>query len=1350
MGNFFDKTNKSGPKTRTVTPNHTQPPDLAPNAKGHPNRTFKSNRIRTTKYSIITFIPKNLFEQFHRFANLYFIFVVCLNWVPQVAAFGKEIAMIPVIFVLLVTAIKDAYEDFRRYKSDKCINHKTCRVYKHHSSDGDERYVKTEWKDIYAGDIVHLSCDEIIPADILLLHSSDRAGLCHVETSNLDGETNLKQRQVVEGIDYQDKFKPEKFCYEVECDLPNAEIYKFTGYIKHGPDRKKKVPLNKDNLLLRGCTIRNTDFIEGMVVYGGHETKAMLNNRSPRYKRSKLERRINRDVIYCVVLLLLMCFLSAIMSAVWLGAFEDSTIVPFIPFESEEWYNPYFQGFVVFFTYIILFQTVIPLALYVSIELVKLGQVFFINYDLDLYYEKCDKRMECRALNITEDLGQIDYIFSDKTGTLTENEMEFKSCTIWGTDYPHAPEFDENIDDSETDSRYSIGTNISKSSSTMENLKIEPGLFREVMTMSLRSLTNVEVTVDSSGGRSTNYNEMEYQKSQKIQDFFLLMAICNTVVVTTHAHEDLMDESGIVHLSPEEEKQEKRLLKLNGKRNGNGNNPHLPPINTISSKVPVDSLKKPIHPPKLTDSWSFANGGSGGRDSPLRTPSEGSLAGSVYSDMAKIRFEAESPDELALVRAAATYGCCLKKRSHGKVTVHLPGEGAEVEFDLLHILSFDSTRKRMSVIVKHPMTKEIILLTKGADSQVLSVLDKKYKENEEYKKIVEDTEDHLYNYALQGLRTLCMAKRILHKKEYKRWKKKFLEAEAAMQDREQKIMDVACDIEKDFELLGATGIEDKLQDGVPETIKKLREAGINVWVLTGDKQETAIEIAHSSQLFDEDQLMIKLNANDKEETEAFLDHELGEIEKDKKQPRPSSARRRMGSTKSLRGVTQKMEYALVVDGKTLAFCLEKSLEKKFLRLTQMCKSVVCCRATPIQKGLVVKLVMDNLKKLSLAIGDGANDVSMIQTADVGVGISGQEGMQAVMASDFAISRFCFLQKLLLVHGHWCYTRLSRFSAFMFYKSLVTVFCIFWYQLYAGWSGAVQFDSIHLMFQHVLYTSLPPIINGILDRDLSAETLLQFPSIYRMGPEDQMYTRKSFFVAAFDSLYQSAILFYLNYLVYTDSVAGVWEFGTTQTVGLILIILFHNAVETFSWIWPQWLITILSFLVYWLFAIVINAIWFSFDHPSNPYWVMQNTMTQPIHFITVVLTLLTCLLPRFVVRVLHRTINPDEIVRAQLWEKEQEMIHLREMEERSLNEKDGNVASCSTSPDIIDKDTNDINGLTNNITDSNHTRQRDKDTHDINGLTNNIPDSNHTRQRNGDVTFRNGKSHVNSGYEHTEM
>lgn len=1312
MGNFFDKSNKSGPKTRTITPNHTKPADLPPTAKGHPNYNFKSNRIRTTKYSLLTFVPKNLFEQFHRFANLYFIFVVCLNWVPQVAAFGKEIAMIPVIFVLAVTAVKDAYEDFRRYKSDKSINHKTCRVYKHNSSVGDDRYVKTEWMDIYAGDIVHLSCDEIIPADILLLHSSDKAGLCHVETSNLDGETNLKQRQVVEGINYKGAFKPEKFIYEVECDLPNAEIYKFNGFIKPDKDLKKKVSLNKENLLLRGCTIRNTDFVEGIVVYAGHETKAMLNNRSPRYKRSKLERRINRDVIYCVVLLLLMCFVSAISSAVWLGSFKDSTIVPFIPFESEEWYNPYFQGFVVFFTYIILFQTVIPLALYVSIELVKLGQVFFINYDLDLYWEKTNKRMECRALNITEDLGQIEYIFSDKTGTLTENEMEFKSCTIWGTNYPHAPEFDETIDDSETGSKYSIGTNISKSSSQMENLKIEPGLWREVNCMSLSSLTNVDLNIESST-RSNKENDIDYQRSQKIHDFFLLMAICNTVVVTTHAHEDLMDESGIVHMTPEEEK---RQSKINAKRLSNGSNlGQLPPLNINLNQS--NNMKKPLRPAVIAESWEFINGRA---DSPLATPSEGSMTGSsAWSDMSRTRFEAESPDELALVRAAATYGCCLKKRTHGKITVFLPGEG-DAEFDILNILQFDSTRKRMSVIVRHPTTQEIILLTKGADSQILNVLHRQYKENEEYKKIVEDTEEHISEYANQGLRTLCMAKRILTKKEYKSWKKKYKEAESSMGDRENRLFEVACEIEKDFELLGATGIEDKLQEGVPETIAKLREAGINVWVLTGDKQETAIQIAKSTHLFSEDQHMITLNAHNQEETELMIDHELGQIELDRKTPRsrPSSARRRMGSTKSLRSLTgRKMDYALVVDGRTLAYCLEKTLEKKFLKLTQMCNSVVCCRATPIQKGSVVKLVMDNLKKMSLAIGDGANDVSMIQTADIGVGISGQEGMQAVMASDFAISRFSFLQKLLLVHGHWCYTRLSRFSSFMFYKSLVTVFCIFWYQIFAGWSGAVQFDSIHLMLQHVLYTACPPIVNGILDRDLSAATLLEFPHIYKMGPQDKMYTRKSFFVAAFDALYQSAILYFGNYLVYTGSTAGVWEFGTTTTVGLILIILFNNAVETFSWIWPQWLITILSFLVFWLFGIILNAIWFSFDHPSNPYWVMQNTMTQPIHFITVVLTLLLCLLPRFVVRVLMRTMFPDEIVKAQLWEKEQEELMDKKLKEQS---------DAVTSDEVQIEE----NVPTETIIGSN--------------------DSHLTGNENGGVKFRNGNSHVNNGYEHTEM
>lgn len=1263
MGNIFNKSNKSGPRFRTVVPNHVVGPDIPVKNKNHPNCDYRSNRIKTTKYSALTFLPKNLFEQFHRFANLYFILVVALNWVPQVQAFGKEIAMIPVIFVLAVTAVKDAFEDFRRYKSDRKINHHTCRRY----SSADGRYVKSEWMDVHAGDFVHLACDEIIPADILLLHSSDPLGICHLETSNLDGETNLKQRQIVHGLKYEgSKFAVSKFKYSVGCELPNAEIYKFNGYIKL--ETGEKVSLNKDNLLLRGCTIKNTDFVEGIVLYAGHETKAMLNNRNPRYKRSKLERRINRDVIYCVILLLFLCLFCAIASGIWLSNFEDSTVVLFIPFESLEWYNPYFQAFVVFFTYIIIFQTVIPLPLYVSVEIVKLGQVYFINNDIELYYEPMDKRIECRALNITEDLGQIEYIFSDKTGTLTENQMEFKTCTIGGTDYPHTPEYDED-DFSDTGSRYSLA-NISRTSSVMENLKLEPGLEREISRMCLRSLNSVNLDLPDTSSPN----------SQRIQEFFLLMAICNTVVVTHHAHEDLMDDSGSILEGNYKGKNRSQddLDKLS--RTGDPPQKKPPLINLPDTPVTRKGVLPPLNPrdigtpPTGKRSNGHANIGNvppitfsssydfeRNRDFVISTPSEGSIAGSSYiSDGSQqSRYEAESPDELALVRAACTYGCRLVKRSIEKVRVWLPGEG-EVEFEVLEVLQFDSTRKRMSVITRNPNNKELVMFTKGADTAVLGVLHRKFKEDKDLHRMVKETEKHILNYAMQGLRTLCMAKKVLSRVEYEEWKVRFNEASAAMEDREEKILQVTCEIEKDLDLLGATGIEDKLQEGVPETIDKLRKAGIKVWVLTGDKQETAIQVAYSSKLIGQKDQVLIINANDLTCTKDLLEHHLQQIERDTSGPTESSP------------LGRKQEYTLVIDGRTLAYALADKLEDTFLKLAQKCTSVVCCRSTPIQKGSVVKLVRDKLNKLTLAIGDGANDVSMIQVADIGIGISGQEGMQAVMASDFAISRFMFLQRLLLVHGHWCYCRLARFSSFMFYKSLISVLVMFWYQIYSAYSGSMQFDSLYTMLTHVVFCAFPPLVNGVLDKDLSSETLLKFPHIYKMGIHDTQYTRFSFFIALLDSIYQSVILYWVAHFAYESEQVGIWEFGTTQMVALILIILFTGAIDTYSWIWPQWLTIILSFVFFWLFAIVCHAIWFTFDHPANPYWVMQNTLVKPIHVITVVIITVLSLLPRFVIRIFQRTVFPDDIVKAQLWEKSQ---HTRRDSVHSVDTQDtGDIIS----------------------------------------------------------------------------
>lgn len=230
----------------------------------------------------------------------------------------------------------------------------------------------------------------------------------------------------------QQKFNPSHFTSTVEVERPSTKLYRFSGVIiNHEGDR---YPLSTDNLLLRESKLKNTDYIEGIVVYAGHETKAMLNNGGPRYKCSKLERKMNTDVIWSVLVLLFLCCAGAVGCKVWLDQFHG--IKP--PFLISS-YTPANEGLLAFWTYIIVLQVMIPVSLYVTIEVTKLIQVYHIHQDIEMYDPTTNTRAECRALNITEELGQIHYLFSDKTGTLTENKMVFKRCAINGVDYDHPP-----------------------------------------------------------------------------------------------------------------------------------------------------------------------------------------------------------------------------------------------------------------------------------------------------------------------------------------------------------------------------------------------------------------------------------------------------------------------------------------------------------------------------------------------------------------------------------------------------------------------------------------------------------------------------------------------------------------------------------------------------------------------------------------------------------------------------------------------------------------------------------------------------------------------------------------------
>jgi phospholipid-transporting ATPase len=835
---------------------------------------YVDNHISTAKYNIATFLPKFLFEQFSKFANVFFLFTAALQQIPNISPTNKYTTIGPLILVLLVSAGKELIEDYKRKSSDKTLNNSKARVLRGSS------FQETKWINVAVGDIVRVESEEPFPADIVLLASSEPEGLCYIETANLDGETNLKIKQAIpETCIMVSSSDLSRLGGKLRSEQPNSSLYTYEATLTVAAGGgEKELPLQPDQLLLRGATLRNTPWIHGVVVFTGHETKLMRNATATPIKRTAVERQLNMLVLMLIGILIILSVISSIGDLI-VRIFHSSELTYLGYTISTTALQKVQQFWADIFTYWVLYSALVPISLFVTIEVVKYWHAILINDDLDMYYDKMDTPAVCRTSSLVEELGMVEYIFSDKTGTLTCNQMEFKQCSIGGIQY--AEEVPE-------DRRATIQDGLEVGIHDFNRLK-----------------ENLET----------------HESSILIHHFLALLATCHTVI-------------------------------------------------------------------------------------PERTDEKGGA----------IKYQAASPDEGALVEGAVMMGYQFTARKPRAVQITVRGE--QFEYELLAVCEFNSTRKRMSTIFRCPDGK-IRCYCKGADTVILERLGGNNPH-------VDITLQHLEEYASEGLRTLCLAMREIPEQEFQEWWQVFDKAQTTISGNRAEELDKAAEIlERDFTLLGATAIEDRLQDGVPETIHTLQEAGIKVWVLTGDRQETAINIGMSCKLISEDMTLLIVNEENAMMTRDNIQKKLDAI-------------RTQGD-----GTIAMDTLALVIDGKSLTYALEKDLEKNFLDLAVMCKAVICCRVSPLQKALVVKLVKRHLKAILLAIGDGANDVSMIQAAHIGVGISGMEGLQAARSADVAIGQFRYLRKLLLVHGAWSYQRVSKVILYSFYKNITLYMTQFW-------------------------------------------------------------------------------------------------------------------------------------------------------------------------------------------------------------------------------------------------------------------------------------------------------------------